>query len=88
MSGGPVRKSDGKSVRAETQVRKWNKEAGYEKYESNITLKEPEGEGARDRIYKYEKKHAEFLHSTGQLMMIISIKDLNSNNNVPKIYID
>ena len=27
MSGGPVRKSDGKSVRAETQVRKWNKEA-------------------------------------------------------------
>ena len=68
VSEGPIRKKDGKSIRAEKQVRKWNKEAGYEKYESNITLKEPEGEGARARIYEYEKKHADFLHRTGQLL--------------------
>ena len=67
VSGGPIRKKDGKSVRAEKQVRKWNKEAGYEKYESNITLKEPEGEGARARIYDYEKKHAQSLRDAGQL---------------------
>jgi RHS repeat-associated protein len=54
VSGGKVR-SDGKSYRAEQQVRKWNKEAGYEKYESVITHEEPAGEGSRARILEYEK---------------------------------
>ena len=57
VSGGSIRK-DGKSYRAEQQVRKWNKEAGYEIYESKITYKEPAGEGARDRILEYEKTRA------------------------------
>ena len=51
VSSGRIR-SDGKSYRAEQQVRKWNKEAGYEKYESEITYKVPEGPGARDKILK------------------------------------
>ena len=63
LTGGPIRKKDGKSVQAEKQVRKWNKEAGYEKYESNITHKEPEGEGARAKIYEYEKKRADLIRS-------------------------
>lgn len=67
VSGGPIRKKDGKSVRAEKQVRKWNKEAGYEKYTSDITYSEPSGEGARARIYEYEKKHAQSLRNAGQL---------------------
>ena len=53
VSGGKVLKN-GKSVRAETQVRKWNKEARKEKYESRITHNEPEGNGARRRILEYE----------------------------------
>ena len=57
VSGGSIRK-DGKFYRAEQQVRKWNKEAGYEIYESKITYKEPAGEGARDRILEYEKTRA------------------------------
>ena len=60
VSGGRIRK-DGKSSRAEQQVRKWNKEAGYEKYKSEITHKEPAGEGARDRILEYEKARAKAL---------------------------
>ena len=60
VSGGRVRNDD-KSYRAEQQVRKWNKEAGYEKYESEITHTEPAGEGARDRILEYEKARAKVL---------------------------
>lgn len=67
VSGRPVRKGDGKSIRAESQVRKWNKEAGYEKYESTITHMEPAGEGARGKIYKYEQERALELHKKGQL---------------------
>ena len=67
VSGGAVRKGDGKSIRAESQVRKWNKEAGYEKYESTITHTEPAGENARRKIYDYEKKRAKYLHDNGQL---------------------
>ena len=58
VSSGRIRK-DGKSYRAEQQVRKWNKEVGYEKYESEIYYKEPAGEHARDKIYQVEKKHAD-----------------------------
>ena len=64
VSGGKIRK-DGKSYRAEQQVRKWNREAGKEKYESVITHNEPAGEGARDKILEYEKKRAKELE--GQL---------------------
>ena len=67
VSSGPVRK-DGKSYRAESQVRKWNKEAGYEKYESIITHTEPEGVKAREHIYDYEKNRADELKKRGFLV--------------------
>ena len=38
------------------QDRKWNKEAGEERYKSIITKEEPVGIGARERILDYEKK--------------------------------
>ena len=60
VSGGAIRK-DGKSVRAESQVRKWNKEAGKDIYRSEITHQEPAGEGARVRILEYEKDRANML---------------------------
>lgn len=53
ISGSKIRKNDGKSYRAEQQVRKWNKAEG--KYGSIITHQEPAGESARDNILKYEK---------------------------------
>ena len=49
---------NGKSARAESQVRKWNKEAGKDLYESKITHKEPAVEGSRERILEYEKDRA------------------------------
>ena len=58
VSGGRIRK-DGKSYRAESQVRRWNKEAGEDgRYQSEITHREPAGKGARDRILEYEKRRA------------------------------
>ena len=66
VSGGKIRK-DGKSYRAEQQVRKWNKEEGGDFYESKITHTEPAGEGARDRILKYEKDRADYLRQQGLL---------------------
>lgn len=57
VSGGPIK--DGKSVRAETQVKKWNKQEGEGTYKSEITHYEPEGEGARSRILDYEKERAD-----------------------------
>ena len=66
VSSGRIR-SDGKSYRAEQQVRKWNKEAGYEKYESEITYKVPEGPGARDKILKNEQDRANKLRKAKEL---------------------
>ena len=60
VSGGRIRK-DGKSSRAESQVRKWNKEEGEGTYRSEITHQEPAGEGARERILEYERKRADEL---------------------------
>ena len=60
VSGGKVTKN-GKSYRAESQVRKLNKKEGYEKYKSEIVHWEPAGEGARDRILEYEKERANAL---------------------------
>lgn len=57
VSGGRIRR-DGKSYRAERQVRSWNRNAGYQKYESEITHYESAGEGARAKILEYEKKRA------------------------------
>ena len=57
VSGGPIK--DEKSVRAETQVKKWNKQEGDGTYKSEITHYEPEGEGARSRILDYEKERAD-----------------------------
>ena len=67
ISGGGVRKSDDKSMRAEQQVRVWNKEAGEDRFKSEITYSVPEGEGARDRILEYEKKRAKELNDKGEL---------------------
>ncbi|MBQ9093750.1 MAG: hypothetical protein IJY03_07140 [Prevotella sp.] len=60
ISGGKICK-DGKSYRAESQVRQWNKEAGYEKYGSVITKKFEAGEGARQKALDYEKARAKEL---------------------------
>lgn len=57
----------GKSYRAEQQVPKWNKEEKPGKYISIITHKIPEGEGARDRILKYERQRADYLRELKQL---------------------
>lgn len=66
ISGGKIRK-DGKSYRAEQQVRKWNKEEGGYIYESEITHQEPAGAGARDKILKYEKDRANTLYNKEEL---------------------
>lgn len=42
-------------------MRDLNKESGSERYNSEIVHYEPAGEGARDRILKYEKRRAEIL---------------------------
>ncbi len=52
-------------------INRRNQEGFYplfnDQWPQRFYIMDQEGEGARDRIYKYEKKHAEFLHSTGQL---------------------
>ena len=59
INGGQIK--NGKSVRAETQVKKWNKESGDGTYKSEITHHEPAGEGSRARILDYEKERANVL---------------------------
>ncbi len=66
VSSGPIRK-DGKSYRAESQVRKWNKQEGGDIYESVITHKDPSGPNARDNILKYERQRARELKDLEQL---------------------
>ncbi|MDE5986804.1 MAG: hypothetical protein K2H16_05925 [Prevotella sp.] len=60
ISGGKIRK-DGKSYRAESQVRKWNREAGYDKYDSKIAKEFEAGEGARQKALDYETERADKL---------------------------
>ena len=67
ISGGGIRISDGKSKRAEKQVRSLNKQAGYEKYGSEIVYFEPAGEGARWKIIEFEKVRANMLRKRGEL---------------------
>ena len=66
VSSGPIRK-DGKSYRAEKQVREWNKNENTSKHKSEITHREPEGPGARDKIYDYKKNRANILKEKGEL---------------------
>ncbi|MBP3511450.1 MAG: hypothetical protein J6K19_05365 [Prevotella sp.] len=66
VSSGKIRK-DGKSYRAESQVRKWNRQEGEDRYESIITHKEPAGKNAREKIYDYEKDRANTLREQGHL---------------------
>ena len=66
VNGGKIRK-DGKSYRAEQQVRKWNKEAGGDYYESTITHHEPAGPNARSNILEYERKRSAELRKAGEL---------------------
>ncbi len=54
VSGGSIR--NGKSVRAETQVRKWNREHGETVFESVITKQIPEGEGAGQRSMNMRRR--------------------------------
>ena len=66
VSGGKVTKS-GKSYRAEKQVRRWNKEVGYDKYKSEIVHWEPAGEGARNRILDFERDRSKKLRNLGEI---------------------
>ena len=66
ISGGKKTKG-GKSYRANRQVNKWNKEAGYKKFDSKIVEDFPAGRGARERALKAEEKNAERLKKEGQL---------------------
>ncbi|MEQ9883631.1 hypothetical protein ABRP83_15850, partial [Pectobacterium brasiliense] len=57
------------SPRANTQVRKWNKEIGRnelgkEKYSARVVHQEPAGPGARKRILDWELKNADKHRST------------------------
>lgn len=74
MSGGKIRKRDGKSYRAERQVRKWNREEGEGKYQSEIIFTVEEGERAREKILQFEKDKAEELRNNKKLRY--SIKHL------------
>ena len=66
VSGGSVRR-DGKSYRAEQQVRKRNEAENTPTYESVITHIEPEGVGVRDRILEYERQRSRYLRQNDQL---------------------
>ena len=66
ISGGKIRK-DGKSYRAEQQVRKWNKEEGGDYYESIITHEESAGPNARSNILEYEQERSKTLRQSGEL---------------------
>jgi len=58
VCGEKTRKTDNKSYRAESQIRKWNEEEGGNIYENEIIHNVPAGEGARDKILEYEKQKA------------------------------
>ena len=66
ISGGKVSKA-GKSYRATNQVNRFNKNAGYQKYDSRIIKTEPAGPEARATILKAEKENADRLKKIKQL---------------------
>ncbi|SDZ08983.1 RHS repeat-associated core domain-containing protein [Pseudomonas salomonii] len=58
VSGGRIKKN-GKSARAEKQVRDWNAEPGNTgRYESRVIKKVPAGPGARWKIERWEQRNA------------------------------
>jgi hypothetical protein len=69
ISGGKIAKN-GKSIRAEAQVRKWNRTEGANKYDSRIVKKIPSGPGARTKALGAEvveaNKHRKTLDPTKQ----------------------
>lgn len=67
ISGGKIRQ-DGKSYRAESQVRKWDAlTKGKRKHESEIIAKIPCGKGARAKALALEKTTANSLRKSGLL---------------------
>ncbi len=67
ISGGPKTHNDTKSSRATSQVNKWNKEAGYEKYEAEIIEDIPAGPNARETALDKESKYADKFREQGHL---------------------
>lgn len=59
--------TNGKSYRATRQVNKWNKEAGRNKFDSEIKQEFPAGPGARESALEAEKENAKRLKKEGQL---------------------
>ena len=66
ISGGKKTKV-GKSQRANKQVNKWNKEAGYDKFDSRIVKDIPAGPKAREEALKAEKNNADRLRKQNEL---------------------
>ncbi|WP_316015596.1 hypothetical protein [Roseobacter sp. HKCCA0434] len=66
VSGGRIRR-DGRSSRAETQVRNWNNQTSEGRYRSEITHQNAGGEGARQDILDYEQQRAQELRDAGHL---------------------
>lgn len=65
VSGGKI--VNGESVRAATQVRRWNRVEGVGKYAARIVKRVPEGPGSRAKILKAERANASKLRAAGQL---------------------
>ena len=66
ISGGKKTKA-GKSYRANSQVNRWNKEAGHKKFDSEVVQDFPAGPNARDKALDAEKTNAEKLRVLQQL---------------------
>lgn len=65
VSGGKI--VNGESVRAATQVRRWNRVEGAGKYAQRIVKQIPQGPGARAKILEAERQNAARLRELGQL---------------------
>ena len=67
ISGGPKTHNGTRSSRATSQVNKWNKEAGYERYEAEIIEDIPAGPNARETALDKESKYADRFREQGHL---------------------
>ncbi len=68
VSSGRIRKKDGKSSRAEKQVRDWNKDKTDPRgpYTSKVVKTVPKQKGARQKVLDWEQKNADKHRSTLQ----------------------
>jgi hypothetical protein len=67
VSGGKRTKKGG-SYRANSQVNRWNREAGQPgRYEANVVKEVPAGPGARQKILDWERQNAARLREAGHL---------------------